>query len=357
MDTVRGAPALRRALLVGAIAFGAALPAPAAPAAARREHPSAPQRIVETLPAEVEVLAAQERTRRSNIMFAQLVTDPYKGYEWAVTAFKASPSAKTLLAVHFAQSAASDTQHRQSSFSWTLPAGALRMDRDLKPASLVTKRGMGNNGSISMELDRAGRYLRGNAPQGCSGSISYRLARFSGRLAINLRDQYFKKIGLRRARVLLYREHDVRCSPSSSPSAFCPDHLSLEVVDEESGVVVGAFRTEEGKVDQVVVATGKSGDADARHTISVTLAMPEAFEASDDLTTASVDGDPAAPWLSGDLNYIAPPPPTEGVDEDCGPYQSTSGVVTGDFTAYFDPIGPVTPASTGLPATLRREGA
>jgi hypothetical protein len=345
-------------LLVGVVAFAGILPPLPARALAREGPGPSLRRIVDSLPREIELRAERQRARGSNIMFAHLVTRPYKGYQWAVTAYKGNPSAKTFLMIQFAQSAASGTQHRQSTFSWTLPQGALRMDRDLKPAALVTRGAMGSNGGIAMKLDRAGRYIRANAPEGCSGSISYRVARFSGRFAINLRDQYFEKIRLRRARVLLYREHDVRCAPSSSPSrpVFCPDDLSLSVVDQESGVAVGVFRTEEGKVDQRVVVAGESGDADATHSIFVTLALPEAFEASDDLTSASVDADVAGPWLSGDLSYIAPPPPAAGVDEDCGPYRYSSGVVTGDFTAHFDPIGPVTPAATGLPATLRREG-
>jgi hypothetical protein len=305
----------------------------------------------------VETLAAQQRTRGSNLMFAQLLTGRYKGYEWSVTAYKGNPSARTFLTIHFRQTAASGTQQRDSSFSWTLPRRALRMDADLRPASLVTRRAMGSNGRISMELTRPGRYFRARAPEGCRGSISYRVGTFSGRFAVHLRDRYFQKIRLRRAEVFLYREHDLRCEPSPEPPPFCPDHLSLAASDEEAGVAIGAFRTEEGKVDQRVVVAGTSGDADARHSIHVTLALPEAFEASDDLTSASVDGDPAGPWLSGDLSYIAPPPPAEGDDEDCGPYRSSSGIVTGDFTAHFDPIGPITPASTGLPATLRREGA
>lgn len=41
--------------------------------------------------------------------------------------------------------------------------------------------------------------------------------------------------------------------------------------------------------------------------------------------------------------------------DDCGAYRSTTGLATGDYTARFDSTGPVTPASTGLSATLRRE--
>lgn len=326
----------------------------AAPSAASDRAP-APAALPE-LPPEVEALAARERAAGSNLMLAQIMTRPYKGYRWSVVAYKANPSARTFLGIAFARSAAQQTQLQISQFSWALPSRALRMDANLRPASLMTRDGMGTNGSISMKLSEPGKFARVPAPDDCSGSISVRVARFDGPFRFHARDRYFKRIRFGGARVVLYREHDLRCEGDAQPGPpSCPEHLSLDGTDADAGVAVGASKTVEGKVDQVVVVTGKSGDADALHVISVTVAVPEAFEASEDMTSAHVDGDAAGPWLSGDLSYVAPPPGTADTSEECGPYRSSSGLATGDYTAHFDSLGPVAPASTGLAATLRRE--
>lgn len=213
---------------------------------------------------------------------------------------------------------------------------------------------MGSNGSISMRLSKRGRYARVPAGDGCTGAISFRIARFAGRFRFHARDEYFKRISFDEAQVFLYREHDYSCPEEEPSPPGCPRFLSLTGTDAEAGVALGAFKTAEGRVDQTVVFAGKSGKADAVHTISVTIAVPESFEASEDLTTASLDGDAAAPWLSGDLSYVGAPA-AEQPDEECGPYRSSSGVVTGDYTARFDSIGPVTPATTGMSATLRSD--
>lgn len=335
--------------LVIALGCGAAA-APVAQAA-----PRAGTLLVQRHLAVVERLAFQE-AGTANAMLAHIqVGSSHKGYEWSAVAYKGSPSARTRLGLGFDRTAAEDTQRQSSEFSWTLPRGALRMGQKLKPASLRTGKGMGSNGSISMELGAAGQYIRTEL-QGCSGWVEYRVAKLRGRLRVHLRDLYFRRLSADRAQVFLYRAHDLRCADEPPPTP-CPDHLWLSALDTESGLALGIFRTVEGRVDQRVVVTGTSGDAEAAHYISVQVAVPEAFEASDDLTSATVDGDVGSPWLSGDLRYLAPPPPTDAADEQCGSYRTTSGVVSGDYTAHFDSIGDVTPASTGMSATLRREAS
>jgi hypothetical protein len=301
-------------------------------------------------------VAERQRRTGSNLMFAQITQKRHKGYGWTATAFKAGPSADTVLTVQFGRVQAQKTQAQISAFTWTLPARALQMDpADLKPASLDTRNGMGSNGRISMKLSDPGVYGRFPNQTGCSGSISVRVGSVSGRFRLHARDLYFKRLELNRAKIVMYRERDFRCDQSGEPPPpECVPYLQFDALDEEAAVAVGAFKSVQGRVDQIVSVARKSGDADAVHTISVTIAAPESFEASEDLTTAAIDGDAAGPWLSGDLNYVAPPA-TEAVDESCGPYQSSSGIATGDFTAHFDSIGPVTPASTGMAATLRRE--
>lgn len=338
--------------LAGAVLVTAAPPAVSA-IPARNDPPAAHHPGPPALPPEVEALFARQRRSGSNAMFAQLVTKPHKGYQWLVVAFKPRPSSKTFLTILFARTRASGTQTQSSEFRWTLPRGALRMASDLRPASLVTGKSMGDNGSIAMKLSKPGRYVRFRAQDDCSGSISFRISRFSGRFRFNARDRYFKRIDFRGAEAFLYREHDYRCSGEPPPPS-CPQYLSLTATDAEAGVAIGAFKTPEGKVDQTVVVARKSGAADAVHTISVTIAVPEAFDASEDMTRASLDGDAAGPWLSGDLSYLGAPG-AEATDERCGLYQSSSGLATGDYTAHFDSIGPVTPATAGMPAMLRRE--
>ncbi|MDQ3953433.1 MAG: hypothetical protein M3279_10805 [Actinomycetota bacterium] len=337
--------------------LGVAVLAAAAPPAASRPPgptPMSPTVTIPAVPDAIEPLVAQQRRRGSNVMFAHLLTPPQKGYASSVVAYKASPSARTHLTIGFGRTVAEDTQTQTSLFNWVLPKGALRMDRDLRPASLVTRRSMGSNGSISMRLVRPGRFGRVR-PQDCTGSVSFRVARLGGRFRVHFRDDHFRRISLRGAKVILYRERDLRCPRGADPRPrSCPQDLSFNAVDAEGGVAVGAFKTTEGRVDQAVVVARKSGDADAVHTITVTLAVPESFEASDDLATARIDGDAAAPWLAGDLSYVAPPA-SDGEDERCGPYRQSSGIATGDYTAFFDAVGAVTPAATGVPATLRRE--
>lgn len=340
-------------VFVAMAAVVAAAPAPEARPSDRA--PASPALEIPALPDGVDSLLAQERRKGSNAMFAFFGNREHKGYTWSAYAYKASPSARTLLTIGFGRTIAEDTQHQTSIFTWILPKGALRMDRDLRPASLTTRRSLGSNGSIAMRLANRGRYLRVQGGEGCtSGSISVRTGRFAGRFRVHLRDEYFQRLAFRRTPVVMWREHDLKCRAGEPPPPPCPRHFSFNAVEEEGGVVVGAFRTPEGRVDQIVVVARKSGRADALHTISVTLAVPESFEASDDLTTASIDGDAGAPWLGGDLSYVAPPA-SEGEDERCGPYRESSGVATGDYTAYFDSVGPVTPAATGVPATLRLE--
>ena len=308
------------------------------------------------LPAEVEAIAARQRAGSgSNLAFLSVFQRRYKGYGWNMTAFKARPSAPTAITIGFAWEAAQHTQLQASQFSWTLGRRALRgMDRNLKPVSLDTGRGMGSNGSIVMRLSDPEPLIIQRA-EGCTGFISIRLGRLSGRFRFHARDEYFQRVGLDRPRVILYREHDLRCD-YGEPEELPPicDQLAFGAVDTENGVSVSASRTPPGRVFQAVVVARKSGDADSVHVIHVEIAVPEAFEASDDATTAQIDGDAAGPWLSGDLSYVAPPASAESNDE-CGPYVETSGIVTGDYTAHFDSIGPVSPAVTGVPATLRRD--
>lgn len=324
------------ALTVAAVA-GTAAPAPAA-----------------GVPGRFETKIAAQSRGGSNAMFAHIVAPKVKGYRWAIDAYKASPSSRTVLTFMFSRTAAHQTEHQASRFTWRLPRRALTMDSDLKPASLVTGKSMGSSGSIKMRLTDSHGRARFPAEEGCTGSISFRTGRFGGRLRFNARDEYFQRISMQGAQVFLYRAHDYRCPPPAEPSRPCPQNLSFSAIDQEAGIAVGAFKTPEGKVDQGVAVVGKSGTADTLHTISVTVAAPEAFEASEDLTSASVDGDISRRWLSGDLSYVAPLA-TEAVDEHCGGYRSSSGLATGDYTAHFDSIGPVTPASTGLAATLRQE--
>lgn len=342
-----------RCTFVSALVIASAVTAVPSPAAAGDSKAARLRRLLDSHPAAVERLAAQG-ANPSNVSFVSLETPAHRGYAWSTIAYKARPSARTRVAFTFHRSAVEDTQFQSSDFSWTLPRRALRMSRRLKPASLDTGKAMGRNGAIAMKLRGRSQYAR-LTPEGCTGWVEYRVGRLRGRLRVHLRDDFFGRVALRRVRVLLYREHDLRCPPPPTVPP-CPDDLWLSARDPEAGVAIGVFRTEEGRVDQRVAVAGKSGKADAVHRISVQIGVPEAFQASDDLTSATVDGDAAGPWLSGDLSYLAPPPAAESVDEDCGPHRATSGVVTGDFTAHFDSIGPVTPAPTGLGATLRREG-
>ena len=340
-----------RGSIVFALVAASVGAAPAAPASPGERRPEVLRRVLDSLPPQVTAAAAQGAA--SNVAFASLAGGRHRGYRWVLQAYKASPSARTQVTVHFSRSAAKGTQRQTSEFGWRLPAGALSMGRKLKPSTLTTRAGMGNNGRISMRLASPTQYFEAT-PEGCTGAIEYRVGNFAGKLRVHARDLFFRRIALDRAQVLLYRERDLRC-PGMTPVAPCPDDLSLNAADPEQGVAIGVFKTDEGRVDLQVAVAGQSGDADSLHRISVQVAVPEAFEASDDLTTASVDGDVAAPWLSGDLSYLAPPPATEAIDESCGPYRATSGVVTGDFTAHFDSIGDLTPAMTGMDATLRRE--
>lgn len=342
----------RRVWIVVAAATAAAVLTPAhAPATARSHGPSPaaglPRAVVAFL------LAAPQQRDTSDMMLVQFSPRHHKGYGWSVVAFKQNASARTNLTISFDRSAVEGTQRQESRFGWTLSKRALRMDRDLKPSSLVTGKGMGSNGRISMKLSGRSRFVRLRNPGDCTGSISYRAGRFKGTFRFDARDEHFGKISFPRTQVALYRAENLRCPvPPGAPP--CPADLSLSAVDAEAGVAVGAFETPEGKVDQTVLVVGSSGKARTAHRISVTVAAPEAFEAADDLSTARLDGDFASPLLSGDLDYVAPLPAAPDAD-DCGAYESTTGLVTGDYTAHFDSIGPVTPASTGLSATLRRE--
>lgn len=328
--------------------------APASASPREPLRPPAPE--LPALPPEVEAAAARERAAGgSNFMLVHLPRGGYKGYRWSVVAYKARPAAPAVLSIGFGRSAAQETQFQTSEFSWTLGRRALRMDGDLRPASLDTGDGMGSNGSISMRLSNRGRYLRVPAGDGCTGEVSIRTGRFSGRFRFNARDLYFKRIDFRRAPVILYREHDLRCPDEEEPPPppTCLPELALDAVDEEAGLAVGAFRTTQGRVDQRVVVVRKAGDADAVHSITVEIAVPDAFQASEDGSSAQVDGDAAGPWLSGDLSYVAPPA-SEQASEECGPYRQSEGILTGDYTAHFDSIGPVSPAP-GMAATLRRD--
>lgn len=302
----------------------------------------------------VEELLAAQGGGGSNQTFVQITAPAVKGYQLSVVAYKETPRSKTRLTIGFFRSRAQRTQVQSSEFIWELPRGALRVANDLRPASLDTRKGMGDNGSIDMRLTRSEAYGRYPAEDGCRGSVSLRIGRFGGRFRFNARDEYFKRISMQGAQALVYREHDYRCPTGEPPPPACPRDLSLNALDEENGVAVGAFKTPEGRVDQTVAVVRALDTGQARHTISVTLAVPEAFEAADDLTSASLDGDAGEPWLSGDLSYVGPPG-TEGEDEACGPYRSSAGLATGDYTAHFDSIGDVTPATTGMSATLRRE--
>ena len=314
----------------------------------------APPATAADVPRRFEALISRQQGERSNAMFAQIVAPKVKGYEWTIDAYKETPSSKTILTFRFARSAARGTQHQSSRFTWQLPRGALKMDSDLKPASLVTRKSMGSNGSISMRLTDTQTHARFPAEEGCTGSLSYRIGRFGGRLRFNARDQFFKRISMQGAQVILFRAHDYSCPPPPDPPLQCSKGLTLIAADSELDTVIVAFKTPEGKVDQALVAYRKLGRADTEHTISVSIAVPESFEASDDLTSASLDGDAAGPWLSGGLDYVGLLE-NNGVDEQCGPYESTGGVATGDYTAHFDSIGPVTPATTGVTASLWKE--
>ncbi|HEV2757461.1 MAG TPA: hypothetical protein VG318_16980 [Actinomycetota bacterium] len=346
----RGRRARGVGAVVAALISALTVAPPAAPAPLRSARAGLPRPIAAFLQ------ESQQQLDTRNLMLAQFTRPRHKGYGWSVVAFKENASARTNLTISFVRSTVEDTQTQTSRFGWTLPKGALRMGPKLKPSSLVTGKGMGSNGRIALKLAGASQFVRLRNPGDCSGTISYREGFFRGTFRFDARDDYFGKITFPRTRVALYRADDLDCPEPQAGAGSCPPHLSLSAVDAESGVAVGAFKTLEGKVDQSVLVVGSSGKAKTAHRISVTVAAPESFDASDDMTTAHLDGDAGAPLLTGDLDYLAPPPPTPATD-DCGAYQTTSGLATGDYTAHFDSIGPVTPATTGVEATLRREGA
>lgn len=305
---------------------------------------------------EARALFAQAPDARggSNQMFVQLVPPAFKAYHWSVLAYKKNPGAKTSLTIAFFRTGARGTQSQTSEFRWELPRGAMKMASDLKPVSLDTGRGMGSNGFVDMKLTHTERYMRFPAEKGCSGAVSFRIGRFGGRFRFDARDEYFKRISMQGVQVLVYREHDYRCgSPPQQQPPPCEHDLEFEAVDPDAGLVVRVEKTPEGRVDQRLVAFRELDTGSAVHAISASIAVPESFEASDDLSSASVDGDAAGPWLSGDLSYVAPPA-TEGEPDDCGPNQASSGLATGDYTGHFDSLGDVTVAATGLSATLRR---
>lgn len=306
------------------------------------------------VPAIEETTALAQAGENPNEVFVQLTPPDFKRYGWGVLAYKKSPRAKTIFTITFGRSAARDTQSQTSEFRWDLPRKAMRVSSDLKRASIDTRRGMGNNGFVDMRLTQTEGFIRAPAGEGCTGAVSIRVGRFGGRFRFNARDQYFKRISMRGVPGFVIREHDYRCGrPPTTQPAPCPYDLELEAVDEETGVALTASKTTEGRVDQRFVVVRALDTGTAIHQIFVSLAVPEAFEASDDLTTASVDGDAAGPWLSGDLSYLGPPG-TDAEDEGCGPQQTSTGLATGDYSAHFDSIGDVTPASTGMPATVRR---
>ncbi|MDQ4125670.1 MAG: hypothetical protein M3134_08735 [Actinomycetota bacterium] len=311
-----------------------------------------PSKATPAAPTLDEAVARAQTGGDTNEMFVQFAPPQTKRYGWSVLAYKRSPRSRTVLAITFGRTRARGTQTQSSEFRWELPRGAMATARDLKPASVDTRRGMGNNGFIDMRLTHTEGYLRAPAEQGCTGAVSIRFGRFGGRFRFNARDQYFKRIAMRGVPGIVYREHDYRCVDETPPPA-CFYDLELEAFDEESGVLVAASKTTEGRVDQRFVAVRPLDTGTATHSIFVTLAVPEAFEASDDLTSASVDGDLAEPWLTGDLSYVGPPgSETEG--DECGPQQASSGLVTGDYAAHFDSIGDVTLPATGMGATLQR---
>lgn len=346
---ILGEVAVRRSVVVTL----AAVPLVVAPAVGSAEvGDTTLRRLVDARPPEVVAASAQGG---GNAMFVTFEGGRHRGYRWALIAYKPRPQARTLLAIRFARSAGRQTQHQVSDFGWKLGPRALRTGPQLRRSALETGTGMGSNGRVSMELAPRSEYLRGT-PQGCTGSIEYRVGRFRGKLRVHARDLFFKRISLDEATAVVYREHDLSC-PGTTPPPSCPPHLLLAAEDPEAGVAIVVSRTEEGRVGQQVVVTRRSGDADGVHRIAVEIALPDAFVASDDLTSASVDGDVAGPWLSGDLSYLAPPPAVQATDETCGAYESTTGVVTGDFTAHFDSIGDVTPAATGMQATLQRDAS
>lgn len=314
--------------------------------------PVAPSHATPAVIAIDDVASLAQTGGDTNEMFVQLAPPEMKRYGWGVLAYKSSPRSRTVLTITFGRTRARDTQVQTSEFRWELPRGAMSAARDLKPASLDTRRAMGNNGFVDMRLTHTEGYLRAPAEEGCTGAVSIRFGRFGGRFRFNARDRYFKRISMRGVPGFVYREHDYRCAEEARP-APCLDGLELEAADEEAGVAVTAWKTTEGRVDQRLVAVRALDTGTATHSIFATLAVPEAFEASEDLTTASVDGDPAEPWLTGDLSYVGPPG-SEAESEGCGTQQTSSGLVTGDYAAHFDSIGEVTLPTTGMSATLRR---
>ena len=348
MRSERGGNRLVRILLFGLLWTSAWVgPSVAAPS----------DRVAESFPgfppAVIDLLAEQDGSS-SNVMLVQAALPPQKGYARTLLVLKEGSKKKTQMAIQMSKTRTQGTQVQTHSFSWTLPSGALQMAPDLKPTSIDTRKSMGASGRVTMRLTSPTRLVRGTAPE-CSGNVSFRRGLLVGGLRFDARDDFFGRTELGRLEAVVMKANDFRCADDEVVTPpDCPEHLLLGAYNQESGLSIAVSKSSDGAVVQTVEALGSSGTASTVHAVQIELADPESFIVADDLTTASVDADAAAsPWLSGDLEYVGTPA-TADEDPDCGPYDSSSGVVTGDFTAHFDSFGDAAPPTTGLSATLRR---
>ncbi len=227
------------------------------------------------------------------------------------------------------------------SYSFTLPASEFGVNDKLTDVSVDTGSSMAKQGAITMTLKHLGDKQTSTTP--CVTTVS-RTGTLSGLFKLVADTTYFHTVKKQELPASL-TESTAKNGCGGGSSSQCSAGTTLVASNTRRGMFLNASRTpsENGPptVSEVVsYVQGGTGTmpATVSHSIQVSGATKKALVPSTDLTTASLNGSPGKPFLTGGVAYTGHPPTAGACSKDLNTSTST-GTVSGKLVAHFDSVG------------------
>lgn len=288
-----------------------------------------------------------------------IATSPVSVHGYGMSLFvTATEGAKTAsLTITFSVTAPKQRHPTQShSYSFTLPAGALDVSVGLARASIDTGTGMAKQGAITMAMKKLGPIQ--TSTDDC-GTTKTRTGTLAGSFKLVADTTFFHTVKQSSLPATLTKHVSAPCSQPATP---CTPGTTLTSSNAERNMFLSANRTSSNgggpavsEVLSYVQNATASAPATISHLIQVSGAPKAALSPSADLTSATLNGSVAKPYLTGSVAFTG-----STTSAACSKTLNriiSTGTVTGKLVAHFDSVGDRGfTAGKKVPATLIQTG-
>jgi hypothetical protein len=296
-----------------------------------------------------------------------LATSPVtvQGYGMSLFVTETQGNTTASLIVTFSITGATGRHPTQThSYSFSLPAGAFDASGKLTKASVETGTGMGKQGAIAMTLKKLGAIQK--TTDDC-GTTKSRTGTLEGAFKLVADTTFFhtvKESAL--PATLTARASTPGCGQTNPP---CTVGTTLTSANSKRNMFLNASRTPVSGTQTAGGPTITVSElltyvqnptatlpATISHSISVSGATKKALIPASDLSSATLDGSPAKPYLTGGLTFTGTALPPGACSKTLHRTIST-GNVKGKLVARFDSVGDRGfTAGKKVPATLIQTG-